>query len=79
MFWDTDKNNWVTLKVILNEMREPDTGLKIENGNFTFNNEDISMEATMMTEAYIAQDFNKFGFILGDTLAKHSARKLFLY
>jgi len=65
-------NNWDTLHVILKEMRAPSTGLKIDDGKFTFNNQDITDEANMMTEAYVAQDLKKFGFLLGDTLSKHS-------
>jgi len=37
-----------------------------------FNQQDITQEADMWTEAYISGDFKTLGFVFADTLDKHS-------
>ena len=37
-----------------------------------FNKQDITHEANMWTDAYIAGDFKTLGYVFGETLDKHS-------
>lgn len=73
----SSKNNFKPLKKALNEYKnwDPSIGL-FENkkaGTFTFHGQDITKETKMMTDAWVIHNYDKFGFILGDALIRHSA------
>lgn len=76
--------SYTDLKKIIELQKSQETMMKLSHGHFTFNHQDLDHEAEWMFKMYAEGDIMEFGYILGDTLAKHdmmerNTENLFLY
>ena len=52
-------------------MLDKKTAIQSKGPSLFFNNQDISIEAEMWTNAFVRNDFKRMGYIFADTLIQH--------
>jgi hypothetical protein len=63
--------NYKEIDFAVGELRNPETCLNNFMGKLYFNRQNIDKEAIEMLKAWDLKDFEKFGFVLGETLVRH--------
>jgi predicted house-cleaning noncanonical NTP pyrophosphatase (MazG superfamily) len=69
--FDQKKLNYKEIDFAIGELMNPETGLNNFMGKLYFNRQNIDKEAVEMLKAWELKDYEKFGFLLGETLVKH--------
>jgi len=69
--FDQKRLNYKEIDIAIGELMNPETGLTNFHGKLYFNRQNIDAEAIEMLKAWELKDFEKFGYILGETMVKH--------